>query len=449
MPIANFRPTIKQYEAWQYLHDETTNVVGFGGAARGGKSQLGNEWIIFDSLMIPDSVTLLCREELKRLKATTLVTLFRILKTYGLLHRVTYNEQKSTLVFEDTNSVVYLLELANRPSDPEYEYLGSYDATRIFIDEASRVPYKAYTVLQARLSHLIGQEYEFENQYGKMEIRKIIPKTLCSMNPNKGWNYRYFYEPHKKGELPDDRKFIQALPQDNPHNPQEYIDNLAKQDYITVQRLLHGNWEYDDDRAALMEYDKIVDLFKNDYVEGGSMYITADIARLGSDKAVIMVWDGMRVIAMKVRGKILVTECAELIKKLTIEYKVPMSNVIVDEDGVGGGVKDILRCRGFVNNKRPRKRENYANLKSQCWYKFADKVNKGEVFITDIPIVEKYKDEITKDLESIRRKDPDKDGKLTVIGKDKIKEAIGRSPDFGDTLMMRMYFEYISELVII
>ena len=35
----------------------------------------------------------------------------------------------------------------------------------------------------------------------------------------------------------------------------------------------------------------------------------------------------------------------------------------------------------------------------------------------------------------------DKDGKLSVMGKDYIKENIGRSPDFADALMMRMLYE--------
>jgi hypothetical protein len=34
----------------------------------------------------------------------------------------------------------------------------------------------------------------------------------------------------------------------------------------------------------------------------------------------------------------------------------------------------------------------------------------------------------------------DKDGKLKIVGKDEVKEAIGRSPA-GDTFIMRMYFE--------
>ena len=37
--------------------------------------------------------------------------------------------------------------------------------------------------------------------------------------------------------------------------------------------------------------------------------------------------------------------------------------------------------------------------------------------------------------------DADKDGKLAVMPKDKVKDKLGRSPDISDMLMMRMHFE--------
>jgi hypothetical protein len=36
----------------------------------------------------------------------------------------------------------------------------------------------------------------------------------------------------------------------------------------------------------------------------------------------------------------------------------------------------------------------------------------------------------------------DKDGKLKLMPKDEIKLKLGRSPDFADALMMRMWFEF-------
>ena len=42
----------------------------------------------------------------------------------------------------------------------------------------------------------------------------------------------------------------------------------------------------------------------------------------------------------------------------------------------------------------------------------------------------------------------DKDSKKQVLPKDKIKEVLGRSPDFSDTLMMREYFDLKPKFVV-
>ena len=48
---------------------------------------------------------------------------------------------------------------------------------------------------------------------------------------------------------------------------------------------------------------------------------------------------------------------------------------------------------------------------------------------------------ILAELEWVKSKDMDKDGKLKLVGKDVVKENIGRSPDYSDMIMMRMWFE--------
>ncbi|MEO6783565.1 MAG: hypothetical protein ABI196_22180 [Bradyrhizobium sp.] len=39
----------------------------------------------------------------------------------------------------------------------------------------------------------------------------------------------------------------------------------------------------------------------------------------------------------------------------------------------------------------------------------------------------------------------DQDGKLKIVGKEEVKEALGRSPDTADTFVMRMYFELLKD----
>ena len=41
METVNFKPSEKQFLAWQYLNDNITTEIGYGGAASGGKSYLG------------------------------------------------------------------------------------------------------------------------------------------------------------------------------------------------------------------------------------------------------------------------------------------------------------------------------------------------------------------------------------------------------------------------
>jgi len=134
-----------------------------------------------------------------------------------------------------------------------------------------------------------------------------------------------------------------------------------------------------------------------------------------------------------------VNEVVDAVRQLQQEHEVSLRNIIVDEDGVGGGVKDYLRCQGFVNNARPIKKENYQNLKTQCYYKLADLINKGQLGIqcNDITI----KNQIIEECEQVRMKDADKDNKLQMVAKETVKDIIGRSPDFSDALAMRMYYE--------
>jgi hypothetical protein len=98
-----------------------------------------------------------------------------------------------------------------------------------------------------------------------------------------------------------------------------------------------------------------------------------------------------------------------------------------------------MRCRGFVNNSKAIKGENYQNLKTQCYYKLADLVNTAQIGIEcpDINI----KNQIIEELEQVRTKDADKDNKLKIIPKETVKDIIGRSPDYSDALAMRMFFE--------
>ena len=87
---------------------------------------------------------------------------------------------------------------------------------------------------------------------------------MQTCNPSKNYLYRDYYKPFKAVELKEWRKFIQALPTDNKMLPDGYVDNLYNiLSPNEIERLIKGNWEYDDNPYALFDYDKIIDIFKN------------------------------------------------------------------------------------------------------------------------------------------------------------------------------------------
>src|SRR5699024_11951157 len=80
-------------------------------------------------------------------------------------------------------------------------------------------------------------------------------------------------------------------------------------------------------------------------VLGKDRYISADIARKGSDSTVIGVWEGLTCFKIVQLKKSLIDETTNVILKLMNDYKVDKNHVVVDTDGVGAGVRDRKSTR--------------------------------------------------------------------------------------------------------
>jgi len=401
--------------------------VLFGGGAGGSKTFTGCLWQIQRRLTYAGTRSVIGRSKLKNLKATTLNTFFEVAQDFcGLKpnEHFTYNAQDSTITFFN-DSIIYLKDLFLYPSDPDFTSLGGLEITDAFVDECAEVTQKAVNILNSRIRF-------------KLDKYNLIPKTLMTCNPTKTWLYSEFYKPYKEDRMQDHRKFIQSLVRDNTEISEHYIKQLEKLDKVSRQRLLLGDWEYNEDDALLFDYDSIHDMFTNK-LEGGLKYITCDVARFGSDKTIIILWNGLTAEKIVSMSKSAVTDTIQQIKKMSAQNGVQRSHIIVDEDGVGGGVKDgISGCKGFVNGSKALKNENFQNLKTQCFFKLAELVNEGKIAVKD----KTHKQTIIEELEVIKRDKIDKDTqKLSIIPKDTIKTLLGRSPDIADALMMRMWYE--------
>jgi phage terminase large subunit len=116
-----------------------------------------------------------------------------------------------------------------------------------------------------------------------------------------------------------------------------------------------------------------------------------------------------------------------------------MQQVICDEDGIGGGVVDILKCKGFVALSTPQFGAKFDMLKSQCAYRLAELINQNLIYdaVTDPALQQQIKEE----LEQLKKKSDSEDRKAAIMPKDKMKDYLGRSPDDLDTFIMRAWPE--------
>ena len=326
-----FNPTIKQYitlmrlgvipmekvvdwqwqpvldENWQPKYDMTTQYVWYGWAAWGWKSRLICEFLRMCCEKYPGTRWFLARNELKRLKQSTWLTMVEVLRDSGyepdgkgeLSYH--YNDIKWWLEFGN-GSVIDLIELWWQPSDPNYARVGSTEYTWGCIDEASEIDYEGFDIIKSRVryklenfchhcawaidrTNLVGTEMVDNPDFGTdpeimytEDMRQfernvyecphcwhkthgLTWRVLCCFNPDKTWIYNFFYRRFKDKQLPSNCAFIPALPKDNPYLSKAYIQWLYSMSEVHKQRLLYWNFEYDDTPGRLFSYDKLMERF--------------------------------------------------------------------------------------------------------------------------------------------------------------------------------------------
>lgn len=435
--VLNVNGNLKQLEAVKYWIDDETIDIAYGGSKGSGKSFLGCSLIFGDALIYPNTHYFIARKTLTDLRKFTIPSIHEVLNGWGITNDYyKYNGQDNYFQLYN-GSKVFLIDAKYIPSDPNYMRFGSMQMTRGWIEEAGEFEEECKNNLQASIGRWKNSEYN------------LPPKLLQTCNPAKNYLYREYYKLNKEKHLPIFKKFIQALPSDNKKLPKDYIPNLLKiLSPNEIQRLVYGNWEFDDNPYALFDYTDILGLFTNEYIKrNGERYLTADIAYEGSDKFVIGIWDGLVLIKIVAIDKIDETLVSKKIHELRLEYSVPLKNVIYDADGLKTFVRESANSGHlngaieFHNGGSPIKiegrLENFFNLKAQCYFQLAELTKKSKIFIEE----KQYRKQIIEELEQICKLPLTDDGKIRLEKKDAIKERLGRSPDFADMIMMRMWFE--------
>jgi hypothetical protein len=425
--------TPKQSLAYQALNEPLVEDVLFGGGAGGGKSYLACVWLVDNILQYPDTRWFLARTELKALKETTLLTLFQVMKAYEFVvdKDYKYHSQDGQIEFMN-GATVFLKDVMLKPADPEFDSLGSTEYTGGIIEEAQQTTHKAYETLKTRCRYNLDK-YNLRGQ------------VLLTCNPHKGYLYSTFYQPFVQGRLDPNKRFIQSLATDNPKLPKAYIEKLrGVKDEATKQRLLLGNWDYENTSNQVIAQQWINNSLVDNY-EDGKKVMGVDIAREGGDKTVIALWVGNVLVDIKhitvditgqsdISGKI-----ADEIIAYATNHGVGYEDINIDAVGVGGGVIDACRARGyFVSSYKggesvdvKEQFTEYRNLRTYSYWKLREGFQSMAVkILRTIP----YFDDLCRELTT---HEYDTNDKLIILEeKDKIKAKIGRSPDYSDAVVM-------------
>ena len=254
------------------------------------------------------------------------------------------------------------------------------------------------------------------------------------------------------GSIYDNKEGLKADP--------SYPGNLLSQDEDTRRQLLEGCWKAGINPKDIYDYEAFKGCFDNvKPVDRTGKYITADIALEGSNKLVVGYWEGLELMDIEIMDKSDGPQVVSLMTEVAKYYAIENRFITYDNDGVGGFLGGYLKGSQPFNGGLPCFeikditsgkiiKENYFNLKTQCYYKSGKAVNEGRIKINERCANKMYDNKMTVrqrfmyERKAIKKDKTDMDGKLHILPKQEMKVMLnGESPDLMDMFMMRMIFE--------
>lgn len=479
----------KQALAFELFADPQIVDFDFGGGAGGGKTITVTEWAVLQCKKYAGIRIGIGRNEISNLRRTTIQTL--LYESHPLLHvresDYKYHDLINPRVDYRNGSQIIFVDLAYAPRDPNYDRLGSLNLTHTIIEEQGEVRKQAKDVFSSRKNRYLNKKYNITGKH----IGTQNPATNWTRQEyydpyakQGAGDYQVWPIVNDAGEpvyvyMPDGRKvqalrcFIKSLATDNPFLSKNYIEELKSKPLAERKRLLEGNWDYYHDASTLFKRGSFVRR-KALKKEVAKNYGGCDPS-LGGDKCVFTWLQGRD---WEVNGEprshrhvreqveLLIPEgtkdVGSFIAKHYIAFcaqrRIGYLNAAVDVIGIGQTVLDSCNRLGFMiqpyragsttgvrtlDDKRnePTLRDDdsqnnkgerlFDNIRSQNFYDMATSTTDGTLTFDDQLSEENY-DSLATELEA-HGYEPK--GKVIIVDKkDKIKERIGHSPDYADSL---------------
>lgn len=398
------------------------------------------------------------RKTLKSLRQSFIQTLLgQVHKMFNLVEDqdFNYSAQLGEIKYNNGSTVIFG-ELMKNPSDPDFSRFGSLELDMAFIEEAGEVTLEAKNAIRSRVGR------------GIMAKEHSLPgKLVLSGNPSQNFLRTEYYDPYMElgggeyqswiiGETvirPDKKKVPKKVPMkrcflrmsvyQNPFIPQSYIDTLKTLPRRERKRLLDGDWDYADDDSSLFKsglIDKAITYELPQPSENFNKVIGVDVSDAGRDRTVFSLIDNGVLVTQKCSNVQMNWDrkseepLSYLIANELIEFaqrngfqQVNAKNIAVESNGVGVGVRDALRVRGWTLTEYV----NTGQSRSDNYYNLMLNMDSGTIKLyKDVSTLGELRKELGAHTYEMENQEP------KVIKKSKLKEVLGRSPDYSDSFMI-------------
>lgn len=233
-----------------------------------------------------------------------------------------------------------------------------------------------------------------------------------------------------------------------------YVGSVALTGGRSAQQLLEGNWNVspDTDLNAPIQPYMAASVFDNDPCINNDKWITVDLADVGDDNTIILVWNGFHVIDYKILPKSMPRMNADKILYMAQAYDVADSHIIYDATRAVYVNDYIPDAVPYLSGKSPRGKYARAasRLKDEVYLRLVDMIKNGRISFSDkianaIYLHDNMSIPITIQAEfieecSVVRFDEGVNGKKQLLSKKQMNRLLGknRSMDLLDACSMRM-----------
>lgn len=237
--VQDFEPLPKQKLFLYHIeYNENAKFIWYCGGFGSGKSFIGSQAIIRHAMQNPGGRTLISRQTLVDLKATTMKTFFEVCDN-RLIGK--YNKSENLVTFINGHEV-YFWGL------DDIEKLKSLEIGAFWIDEVNEVDENTFNVLKGRL-----RNKKHKKRFG----------ILTSNSEGKNWTYKQFVQGRGIRTQEDLEKYwiIKAPSNENTYLPADYLDVLNSYTGDLFERYVNASWNVFEGQI-FTDFDRAVHIIK-------------------------------------------------------------------------------------------------------------------------------------------------------------------------------------------